>query len=503
MRHASWLALLAFGCSSSENPRLPSGFLYGTAIAGFQTEMGCPTVAAADCEDRHSDWYDYITTPALVTAPNLYISGDPPSTGPGFYELYEQDLDRAAHELHNNSLRISIEWSRLFPTATDGIDGQDALRAVASPAALAYYHALLAAMRARGLKPMVTLNHYTLPSWLHDAQGCHADLDHCTNRGWIDGPRIIPEITKYARFVATEFGDDIDLYATLNEPLTAVILVGYLFQTEQRTNPPAVFFRTAEAKAAYRNMIEAHARMYDAVKSADTRDADGDGQAARIGIVYNLQSVAPEWAGDAQDERGAANMQYVMNQMFLDGVAKGDFDADMDGHPVHRDDLAGRMDFLGINYYARTVASGTPTSLFPEVSPLITFNLISLKYDYDYPQGIYDVLMFARRYGLPMMVTETGVSEDQPGKIASWIVRTMTSVQRAIADGANVEGYYTWTLMDNYEWNHGMSFNMGLYAIDKNDPQKTRTARSGVEVYGRIAATGEISSDLVARYSRN
>ena len=505
MRHASWLALFAFGCTpnNGQDVRFSSRFLYGTAIAGFQTEMGCPTLAAADCEDRHSDWYDFITNPALVSAPNLFIAGDPPSAGPGFYELYEQDLDRAANDLHNNSLRISIEWSRLFPTATDGIEGQDALRASASPAALAYYHALLSAMKARGLTPMVTLNHYTLPSWLHDAHGCHVDIDHCVNRGWVDHDRIVPEIAKYARFVATEFGGDIDLYATLNEPLTAVVLVGYLFQTAQRTNPPAVFFRTEEAKATYRNMIEAHARMYDAVKAADTIDADGDGEAARIGIVYNLQSVAPEWPGDPQDERGAANMDYVMNQMFLDGVAKGDFDADMDGHPVHRDDLAGRMDFLGVNYYARTIAEGTPSSLFPEVSPLITFNLISLRYDYDYPKGIYDVLMFGRRYGVPMIITETGVSEDQPDKIASWLVRTMTWVQRAIHDGADVEGYYTWTLMDNYEWNHGMSFNMGLYAVDKNDPQKTRHARSGVDVYGRIAAGGKIPADLLSRYPAN
>jgi beta-galactosidase len=462
--------------------------------------MGCPTVAAAECEDRHSDWYDYITKPELVSAPSLYIAGDPPSTGPGFYELYEQDLDRAAHELHNNSLRISIEWSRLFPTATDGVEGHDALKAIASPQALAYYHALLAAMKARGLKPLVTLNHYTLPSWIHDAAGCHADIDTCTNRGWVDGARIIPEIAKYAGFVATEFGDDIDLYATLNEPLTAVVLVGYLFQTEARTNPPAVFFRTAEAKAAYKNMIFAHARMYDAVKAADHGDADGDGSAARVGIVYNLQAVKPYWEGDAQDQRGADNMSYVMNQMFLDGVAKGDFDENMDGHPVHRDDLAGRLDYLGINYYAQTIVEGTPTSLFPEVSPLITFNLISLDYDYDYPKGVYDMIMFGKRYGVPMLVTETGVSEDQPDKIASWLVRTMSWVQRAIDEGADVEGYYVWTLMDNYEWNHGMSFKMGLYAVDKSDPHKTRTARSGVAAYGRIAAAGEIPADLQKQY---
>jgi beta-galactosidase len=182
-------------------------------------------------------------------------------------------------------------------------------------------------------------------------------------------------------------------------------------------------------------------------------------------------------------------------------VVKGDLDADMNGQPVHRDDLAGRMDFLGINYYARTSAQGTPSSLFPEVSPLLTFNLLALHYDYDYPKGLYEVLLFAhRRYGLPTFVTETGVNERQPDQIASWLVRSLTWVRRAISDGADVEGYFTWTLMDNYEWNHGMSFKMGLYAVDKNDPAKQRTARSGVGVYGRIAAAHAIPADLATQY---
>src|SRR5713226_3117258 len=112
--------------------------------------------------------------------PGTYLAGTPPSAGPGFFELYPQDLDRAANELHSNALRLSIEWSRVFPVSTIGVPD---LRSVASPAALAYYHAVFAAMKARGLRPLVTLNHYTLPAWLHDAAGCHADLSRCSPRG--------------------------------------------------------------------------------------------------------------------------------------------------------------------------------------------------------------------------------------------------------------------------------------------------------------------------------
>src|SRR4051812_22399640 len=99
----------AAGCGGVDQTRsalaLPAGFRFGTAIAGFQAEMGCPTIATAECEDRGSDWYAWVTTPELRNDASLAIAGDAPSRGPGFYELYEQDLDRAAHELHTTSFR--------------------------------------------------------------------------------------------------------------------------------------------------------------------------------------------------------------------------------------------------------------------------------------------------------------------------------------------------------------------------------------------------------------
>ena len=74
----------------------PKDFVFGSAIAGFQVDMGCPTLPAAECEDRASDWYQWITTPRILDNPILFMSKEPPSTGPGFYESYEKDLDRAA-----------------------------------------------------------------------------------------------------------------------------------------------------------------------------------------------------------------------------------------------------------------------------------------------------------------------------------------------------------------------------------------------------------------------
>ena len=469
--------LLVLGCSKGATQQpLPKTFLFGAAIAGFQVEMGCPTVARAQCEDPASDWYAWITRPELLKDPNTHLAGTPPTGGPGFFELYDQDLARAASELHSNSLRLSIEWSRVFPVSTAGVAD---LRTVASQPALAYYHAVLASMKAHGLTPLVTLDHYTLPAWLHDAVGCHQNLDTCTARGWLD-PRTVDEAERYAGFLAREF-PEVTLWATLNEPFTAVVVAGYLLPSDSRTNPPGVSLRWTEAKRATAAMIEANARMADAVHL----NAPG----ARVGIVYNLQAVSPKDPAKPRDVQAARDLSYLMNQMFLDGAFNGDVDLNFDGKPVHHGELAGRMDFLGINYYVRVVVEGVGSSLFPAETPYMTFNPFTLEQHWDDPTGLGEVLDFARRYGKPVFITETGYQDaDDNGSAAHWIERTVAEARAARDRGVDVQGYFYWTLMDNYEWNHGMTFHMGLYGVDPNDPLKKRKPRpQAIAAFARAA----------------
>ena len=423
--------------------------------------MGCPTVAAELCEDRSSDWYKWITNPGLLADPNTHLAGTPPSGGPGFFELYPQDLARAKSELGSNALRLSIEWSRVFPVSTIGVAD---LHTVANPAALAYYHAVFAAMKAQGLTPLVTLNHYTLPSWLHDAVGGHNDLQHCLPRGWLEAAAV-GEAARYAGFVAAEF-PEVALWATLNEPFTAVVLAGYLLPSSDRTNPPGVSLQWAEAKAVYAAMIHAHARMYDAVKAAAPH--------AQVGIVYNLEAVTAK--NPARDAQAAHDFDYVTNRAFLNAVVRGDFD-DLTGHIVHDDSLA-RMDYIGVNYYFRATVESGGGQLFADQTPYVTFNPFSLKLDSD-ATGLGDALDIARSYGKPIYVTETGVGDaDDTGTGAAWITETFAQTKSAISRGADVRGYFYWTLMDNYEWNHGMTLKFGLYAVDASDPAKARTPRA-------------------------
>lgn len=492
-------------------PPTPRPFLMGTAVAGFQVDMGCRTIPAAQCEDRASDWYQWITTPRIAQNPLLFMSKDPPSSGPGFYESFDADLERAggagAGALGGNAFRLSFEWSRIFPRPTFGITGHDALADVASKDGIAYYHRVLAAMRRRGLTPSVTVSHYSLPLWIHDGNLCNQSLDRCIAQGtagWANPDRalIVGEIAKYARFLAEEYGGEVDHWASLNEPFSAVVLPGYVLSSPARSNPPGLsgpWMSLAGARTAAAAMVEAHARIYDAIKQADRADADGDGTSAEVGVVYAFADVKPLTSNEG-DAKAAADASYFLHDMFMDAVTKGRLDetwaAGPGGAPV-RADLANRCDFVGVNYYFRFRAQRMWTSL-SFVSPFVTFNMLQ-PMDGDAPDGLYDVLMRARRYGLPLYVSETGTTADDPERQAAWTVRTMQETLRARAAGADVRGYFAWSLIDNYEWNHGMGMRFGLYAVDPTT--KARALRPAGRAFAEIARSGQVPATLAARYA--
>lgn len=496
MRHLLVICVFLAGCAPKP---FPEKFLFGASTAGFQVDPGCPS---GPCTDTRSDWYQWVTSASELQDLKDLITFEPLEHSPGFWELYAQDFDRAKKDMGLNSIRVSIEWSRIFPNATDGLEG-DALAAAADPANVAAYHAQFAAMKARGMTPLVTIHHYTLPVWIHDGVACHKDLANCTNRGWLDHDRILREIAKYAGFVGKEFGGEVDLWATQNEPF-AVVLPGFLLPSKDRVNPPGLSYRFAEAKTVMNTMIEAHARMYDAVKANDLVDADKDGKASMVGLVYSIAPTRPKDPANRLDVGAADHLFYLYNTAFLDGVTKGVVDADLNGKPDSPDpdpQLSGRMDYLGLNYYTRITVQGTDTATLPQLSSISNFDPFTLELWEDYPKGIYDIQLFVKdRYAIPMIITETG-TDATPGeeRVESWLVRHLEWTKRAIKDGADTRGFFYWSLTDNYEWNHGMDMKFGLYAVG-TDAAKTRTPRSAVAAYADIIKKGDVSAELLKKF---
>ncbi len=437
---------------------VPDDFMFGAAMAGFQVDPGCPTLPAGACEDPASDWYQWVTDPELIADPGNHLSGEPLSAGPGYWELYDEDHARARDELHLDALRVSLEASRLFPDRPPGELGAltvDDLAALADPEAEAAYRALLSSMADRGLTPLVTLNHYTLPLWLHDGKACQADPEGCTARGWLDGPTMVAWLAVFSGYCARTFGPEVRWWATLNEPM-AVVLSGYLMPTADRTNPPGITAPTQAIDVAFA-MIDAHAAMYDAVHAEDSD--------AMVGLVPNLSVPAPEDPARAEDQAAVEHFDHIYNRVFLDALVDGRMDRDLDGvHEADRPDLAGRMDYIGINYYTQVTVRGTGVSFIPGYSWVDFLPVGSLWVEH--PEGLGDVARLAGGYGLPVIITENG-TYDHSGDAGDRFLRPhLGSLRGAIEDGVDVRGYFLWSLLDNYEWNHGMSLRFGAYEVD-------------------------------------
>lgn len=476
----------------------PHDFLFGTSNCGFVHDMGCPTESPETCEDRHSDWYQWVTTEEIIDNPLMYSSGDPIADSAGQWELFAEDYARAKHDLANNSFRMTIEWSRIFPDSTEGIEGYEALKEIAHAPSIERYHQMIDELIRLGLKPLITLYHYTLPLWIHNGVSCHRNIEICEDKGWADPERLIPEIAKYAGFVAKEFAGKVDNWSTINEPF-AVILPGYVLPSPERVNPPGLYLRFHEARVALLGMIEAHARMYDAIKANDSIDEDGDGKASSIGIAYNLAPVKPANEESDLDITGAENLSYLYNELFLNAIALGKLDINFDGQQVDRPDLQ-RLDYIGVNFYVKITVQGIPFSLVPGFSPLFTVWPFSLVYEDNDPKGLYEVLKMMTRYDRKIIIMENGLKMDETdddSRIPAFLARNLFWLYRGMQEGVQVEGYQYFTLVDDYEWNHGFDLRFGLYALDTGDPMKKRTKRMGAETYKEICRSRVLSIDFL------
>jgi len=458
----------------------PAGFLWGSATAGFQVDMGCPTWTAEDCNDTASDWYQWVTDPDIIADAGLYVTGEPVENGPGMWETLETDADLMQADNHN-AYRMSVEWSRLFPdSAAEDATTVAELTAHADTHAVARYHEMFAALRGRGIEPVVTMNHYSLPLWVHDGVACHADVWACEASGWIDGPRITRLIGLYAGFLGQEFGGDVDTWLTLNEPF-ATTLSGYFAPGEDRSAPPGVSFEEEATVAVMLNQIEGHAAMYDAVYETDAVDADGDGEPLKVGIVMNMTDIVPADPTNDLDILGAEHLDYLYHGVYLDALTSGAWDPDLDGVADEtRADLAGRLDLIGINYYNEVSVIGLPLSIVGAIPIMDFYPEFSWE---PHPEGLGNVATRASTYGLPILITENGTPyvDDQGVEV---LEGHLEGLYEAIQDGADVDGYLYWSFIDNYEWNHGFDLRFGLYELDPDTKERVpRDVRGALADY--------------------
>lgn len=460
--------------------RFPEGFLWGTASSAYQVEGA----AAADGGTAASNWSDW-------EAADRIRGGQRSGRGAGFREMYEEDLDRAVG-LGSNAIRIGIEWARIEP--------QDD---VWDEAELEHYAAVVRAARTRGLQVMVTLYHWVVPQWIqHPSARPPVDLLAS------DSDAFETAFEDFARRVAGRLAADVDLWVPLNEPFS-VLSAGYL----NAEHPPGGVLDMEGAQKAAVRFIFGHARAARAIREADTLDTDGDGSPALVGNAAVASTFHPKNPDDPQDVFAAGRISYIVNDVFIEAWTSGRLDVDMDGDfddagtvPPEGTyaDLAGTLDWIGVNFYG---PARVEAGVFAGAAPLHGMPLLDVdRYDPLLPHNemgreisapdFLETLRLYDRWGLPLYVTENGISDSGDTQRPFYLLEHVRVVGRAIAEGIDVRGYLHWSLTDNFEWSYGFTERFGLFRVDFGDPALPRTENASARLYREIATRGGIDQAL-------
>lgn len=404
----------------------PKRFMWGASISTHQVEGGNNNqwsqweletaqvkVAQAKYHYKHLEIWPEIEKEA--TMPSTYVSG----RACEHFTRYEHDFD-IAKALNFNTLRCGIEWSRLEPT-----EGEF------DKAALAHYKRYFEALKKRGIKPVITLWHWSEPIWFAE-------------KGGFLRRRNIKYFKRYVRYVAEQLGLYFDHVIVLNEP---TVYAGYSYGRDSKWPPEAnsylqMFQVLLNLASAYRGS----ARIIKKIRPK-----------AKLGCAHNC---AYMYAGDdAWLSRAAAYLAHKFgNEWFINRVRRYE-------------------DFLGLNYYFANEFHGTRVH-----NP--NKHLNDLGWDMQPDKICPLIVKLHARYKKPVMITESGVADRHDKYRKWWIAQSIKALDCAIKEGAEVEGYIHWSLLDNFEWAEGFWPRFGLVEIDYQTMQ--RKPRASARWYGQV-----------------
>ena len=428
--------------------RFPDSFLWGASTSAYQIE-GSPLADGAG----PSIWQRFAHSPGRTT------NGDTGDVACDHYRRYADDVTLMS-ELGLQAYRFSISWSRILPQGTGSVNR----------GGLDFYERLVDALLAANITPNATLFHWDLPAALDD------------RGGWLNRD-VADWFGDYARVVFARLGDRVPMWATLNEPWV-VTDGGYLHGVLAPGHR-----NQFEAPIASHNLLRAHGTGVQAFRA--------ESRVGQIGLVVNLEPKDPA-SPSAEDAKAAQRGDAYMNRQYLDPVFKGSYPAEMreifaeawPEFPADDFTLIGQpIDFLGINYYTRGVVRDDPAALPVRIAyvrqPAHAYT--ETGWEVHPPSLTQTLLWVTERYGrIPLYVTENGAAfYDAPHAIDGevndplrvWYYREhLKACRDAIAQGADLRGYFAWSLLDNYEWSLGFSKRFGIVHVNYDTQVRTPKA---------------------------
>ncbi|GII33587.1 GH1 family beta-glucosidase [Planotetraspora mira] len=451
-----------------------ANFLWGSATSSYQIEG-----AVSEDGRTPSIWDTFCATPGTVA------DGDTGAVACDHYHRMPEDVAIMA-DLGLDVYRFSLAWPRVQPDGTGG----------GNPAGIAFYDRLVDELLARGIRPWVTLYHWDLPQALEDAGG------------WPNRDTAY-RFADYAAIAYDALGDRVSQWTTLNEPWCSAIL-GYMSGEHAPGRQDA-----RAAMAAVHHLLLGHGLAVRAIR--DRAEAAGRAADLEVGITLNLSPKLP--AGESSADLAAARWEDgLSNRLYLDPLLRGRYPADIAGKldelgcplPIRDGDLpliAQPLDVLGVNYYSSQVVEAAPTGQngWPG-SVTLRRDVPRTAMDWEVtPGALTDLLLrLEREYpGPAWYITENGAAyADVPDQTGYVDDAERTDFLRAHIDatleardlGANVRGYFAWSLLDNFEWSFGYDRRFGIVRVDYDTLERTpkRSARYFAE---RVAAEKKAAAE--------
>ncbi|MGC9491624.1 GH1 family beta-glucosidase [Vibrio genomosp. F10] len=422
----------------SDSKLLQSDFVFGVATSSYQIEGG-----AAAGGRVPSIWDTFCNTPGKVD------NGDNGDIACDHYHLWKQDIEMI-QGLGVDAYRLSIAWPRIM--TQDGVVNLEGL---------AFYEQIIDECHARGMQVYVTLYHWDLPQYLED------------KGGWLNRETAY-KFAEYAQAVSAHFGNKIDVYTTLNEPFVSAFL-GYRWGI----HAPGIKGEREGFLASHHLML-AHGLAMPILRS--------NAPLSKHGVVFNATPAYPDRAKD----QGAADYNEAENyHWFMDPVLKGEYPAAVVERQavnmpmILKGDLeiiSAPVDYVGINYYSRDVMRFNENGDSEKVTQDAEHTFIGWEI---YPQGLTDLLVrINQRYDdlPPLYITENGAAGDDQTVIngevndeqrVRYFQSHLNAVDQAIRAGVRVDGYFAWSLMDNFEWSFGYCQRFGMVHVDYKTQQRT------------------------------
>jgi beta-glucosidase len=424
----------------------PKGFVWGTATSSHQVEGN----------NRNNNWWMWEQEPGRIL--NNHTSGIACDWWGG---QWRADLDRAS-ENHQNSHRLSIEWSRIQPA-----------RGKWDEYAIDQYREIVKGIKLRGMEPFVTLHHFSDPLWFSKSGG------------W-EQQNAADQFASYVAKVVNALADHVKFWVTINEPNVMAVNAYLLGLFPPGKSNSLLTLRVME------NLAAAHAAAYHIIHEISP--------GSQIGFAVYFRGFEPSRSWSPTDRLTTQIHKKIFNDFFPDAFTYGSLN-----RLAYRKKMPGMkntLDFLGLNYYTRDLVSFNilrPAEMFSRRF-FSDSDVLSESGDIaNVPDYFFQAIQWAMKFSKDIYITENGIDDSSDEIRRNYLVQHIHQLWKAVNFNFPVRGYFHWSLIDNFEWERGWSQKFGIWDVDPETQH--RRPRDSVALYAAICRENALSTETVSRFA--